>query len=79
MSLQMARGFCIVYLAGRDSDTPLEIKMLGSDSLDFAIRTARSKVENMAFAGAAAGRAPAGFVIEDSEGHELHRWYRSAC
>jgi hypothetical protein len=79
MSQQMVRGFCIVYLGSRDSDTPLEIRVCRTDSMEVAIRTAKSTVENLAFAGMAGGRGPVGFVIENSEGDELHRWYVEAA
>jgi hypothetical protein len=75
MTQQMVRGFCIVYLGSRDSDAPIEVRVCRSDAIDVAIRTARSTVENIAFAGMAGGRAPVGFVIENSEGDELYRWY----
>jgi len=78
MSQQMVRGFCIVYLGSRDSDSPIEVRVCRSDSIDVAIRTARSMVENMAFAGLGGGRAPVGFVIENPEGDELYRWYGDA-
>jgi hypothetical protein len=78
MSQQMVRGYCIVYLGSRDSDSPIEVRVCRTDSIDVAIRTARSMVENMAFAGAGGGRAPVGFVIENPEGDELHRWYCDA-
>jgi hypothetical protein len=78
MSQQMVKGFCIVYLGSRDSDSPLEVRVCRTDSIDVAIRTARTTVQNMAFAGMAGGRGPIGFVIENSEGDELHRWYSDA-
>jgi hypothetical protein len=67
-----------VYLGSRDSDSPLEVRVCRTDSIDVAIRTARTTVQNMAFAGMAGGRGPIGFVIENSEGDELHRWYSDA-
>ena len=76
MGQHYAKGYCVVYLASRDFDSQLEVKVLGTESLEFANRTARSKVENMAFAGVDDRRAPVGFVIENSEGDELYRWYR---
>jgi hypothetical protein len=76
MGQHYARGFCVVYLGSRHTDHQLDVRVLGSDSLEFAIRTARSRVENMAFAGANDAQAPVGFVIENSEGDELFRWYR---
>jgi hypothetical protein len=79
MSQQMVRGFCIVYLASRDSDTPIEVRVCRTESIDVAIKNARSTVENMAFAGLAGGRVPIGFVIENSEGDELYRWYNEAA
>jgi hypothetical protein len=76
MGFQMVKGFCAVYLASRHSDIQMDVKVLGSETLESAIRIARSKVENMVFAGAGAGMVPVGFVIENSEGDELFRWYR---
>jgi hypothetical protein len=78
MSQQMVSGFCIVYLGSRDSDTPLEVRVCRTDSVDVAIRTARTTVQNMAFAGVTGGSGPIGFVVENSDGDELHRWYASA-
>lgn len=68
----MVSRFCIVYLGSRDNDSPLDIKVVDGGSLDTAIRSARTRVEHLAFA----GTAPSGFAIENTEGDELFRWYR---
>ena len=77
MGHQSTQGLCVVYLASRDTDTQLEVNVLGSDSLDTAVRAARAKVENMAFAGVRRDNSTGRFVIENCEGDELYRWYRA--
>lgn len=75
----MAKGLCIIYVASRDNDSPIELRVCPSDSLDTAIRMARAKVSEFAFAGVASGRTPAGFIIENAQGDELHRWYNNGA
>jgi len=77
MGYQMTKGLCVVYLRSRDCDDQMEVKVVGCTSLDNAIALARARVENLAFAGLDIGRVPVGFMIENSEGDELFRWFRS--
>ncbi len=72
----MGKGYCVVYLGSQRDDSPLHVKMVSSGSLEAAIRSARSNIENQAFASLPAGHVPAGFMIENTEGDELFRWYR---
>jgi hypothetical protein len=70
--------FTIVFLASRDGDSPQSIQISTAHSLDLAIKSARFEVENFAHSGAPAGTGPIGFVVENTEGDELHRWYSEA-
>jgi hypothetical protein len=78
MPPQISRGLCIVYVGSRDSDQPVDMQIAPTASLETAARTARSKVEMMAFASTRAEQRPIGFVIENGEGDELYRWYSQA-
>jgi hypothetical protein len=67
--------FVVIFVASRESDTPLEVEAPTANSLDLVIKAARSKVENYAFSGKPSATDPIGFVVENNQGDELHRWY----
>jgi hypothetical protein len=70
--------FTVVFLAGRHSDSPFAIEVSPATSMDAATRSARFTVENFAHSGAPEGTGPIGFLIENTQGDELHRWYTEA-
>ncbi len=78
MPPKMANGLCIVYLASQERDEVVEVQVAPNASLEAAARTARGKVEMLAFASARPERRPVGFMIENGEGDELYRWYIQA-
>ena len=70
--------FTIVFLASRESDSPVAMEATTTTSLDLATKSARFTVENFAHSGAPAGTGPIGFLIENVQGDVLHRWYTEA-
>jgi len=68
------RVLTVVYLSSRSDDTPLEMKQVHGP-LDSAARTARLKIESYALSEFHAKTAPDGFLVENEDGFEVHRWY----
>jgi hypothetical protein len=68
----------VAFLAGQDSDSPFAIEASPGISTDVVTRSARFAVESFAHSGIPEGTGPVGFLIENTQGDELHLWYTEA-
>jgi hypothetical protein len=64
----------IVYVNSRSSDEPAEVVQSPAGTLEKTIASARARVDLLA--GFPEGKGFAGFLVENSGGQILHRYYR---
>ncbi len=70
-----AMDFMIVFVGRKDSDEPVELRPIRAPSIETAVRSARSVVQNMELARGRYRNLVIGFILENHNGDECARWY----
>ncbi len=76
MRHSIVTGFCIVFLDHNDCAIPNAVRLCAAPTLAGAITIARDMANNPTLWDITP--TPAGFIIENCRGYELHRWHRQA-
>jgi hypothetical protein len=67
--------FMIAFVGRKDSDEPEELRPIKAPSVEAAIRSAKSAVQNMELARGRYRNLVIGFILENHNGDECFRWY----
>lgn len=65
----------VVYLKSQSDDTPVELKPVDAPTAEAVVRAAKSAVQNMSLSRGRFRDPVIGFVVENQNGEEVHRWY----